>query len=190
MSVTRLSFPYGESIQWYSPDQIPQLPTSPIKDWLLASGSLTQKLKSHCSQFEVKVLGEDILNPFDSELPNQSQVWIREVLLCLDGVPWVFARTIVPSTMLAIVESNFLALGTRPLGELLFTTGEFTPGKIEIGEFTPCTSLAALISSLNQPTEQALWGRRRYFSHQEQQLIVSEIFLPTAQQQIESKNLI
>lgn len=190
MSVTRLSFPYGESIQWYSPDQIPKLPTSPIKDWLLASGSLTQKLKSHCSQFEVRVLGEDILNPFDSELPSQSQAWIREVLLCLDGVPWVFARTLVPGAMLNIVESNFLALGTRPLGELLFTSGEFTPGKIEIGEFTPCTNLAGLINSLDQPSTQALWGRRRYFSHQQQQLIVSEIFLPAARQHIETYNLI
>lgn len=190
MSVTRLSFPYGESIRWHSPDQIPELPTSPLKDWLLASGSLTQKLKSHCSEFEVRILGEDILSPFDSEFPSQSQAWIREVLLCLDGIPWVFARTLVPGTMLDSLQSNFLTLGTRPLGELLFTSGEFTPGKIEIGQFTPCTTLAALITSLDQPSDQILWGRRRYFSHRQQQLIVSEIFLPAARRSIETNKLI
>ncbi|QYJ97589.1 chorismate lyase [Shewanella alkalitolerans] len=185
MSVTRLSFPYGESIQWHSPDQIPQLPPSPFREWLLASGSLTQKLKSHCNQFEVKVLGEAMLPPFPGELPHQGQAWIREVLLCLDGIPWVFARTLVPGAMMDSAQDNFLSLGTRPLGELLFTSGDFTPGKIEVGEFTACDSLAKLIDSLEQESHHPLWGRRRYFSHGDQQLIVSEIFLPKARQLID-----
>lgn len=185
MSVTRLSFPYGESIQWHSPDQIPQLPPTPFREWLLASGSLTQKLKSHCTQFEVKVLGEDMLSPFPGELPEQQPAWIREVLLCLDNIPWVFARTLVPGTMMDKAQDNFLNLGTRPLGELLFTSGDFTPGKIEVSQFTACNSLANLIDSLSQDSLQPLWGRRRYFSHQAQQLIVSEIFLPKARQLIE-----
>ncbi|MCG9698390.1 chorismate lyase [Shewanella sp. Isolate11] len=188
MSVTRLSFPYGESIQWFSPNNIPLQPTSPFKDWLLDTGSLTQKLKSHCQQFEVIVLGEDKLSPFKEEFPTHDSAWVREVLLCLDGTPWVFARTLIPSDLLDNSEFNFIGLGNRPLGELLFTEGEFTPGKIEVSHFTPCQSLAALIQAQGQ-SSQPVWGRRRYFNRQDKHLIVSEIFLPAARQLIESQQL-
>ncbi|ACA89075.1 chorismate--pyruvate lyase family protein [Shewanella woodyi] len=186
MSVIRLSFPYGESIQWFSPEKIDQLPKSPLKDWLLSKGSLTQKLRSHCAEFEVKVLGEGTLTPFSGEFPSQSQAWVREVLLCLDGIPWVFARTLIPGSLLQQKESDFLTLGTRPLGELLFSSDEFSPGRIEVAHFTPCHKLANLMRSLKQDANHELWGRRRYFSYHEEELIVSETFLPAAQQLIKS----
>lgn len=63
MNVTSLSFPYGESIQWFCADRTDKLPPSPLKEWLLAPGSLTKKLKTCCNQFEVKVLGEGQLAP-------------------------------------------------------------------------------------------------------------------------------
>jgi chorismate--pyruvate lyase len=185
MSVTKLSFPYGESIQWLSPDKIDQLPKSPLTDWLMSNESLTQKLRSHCVEFEVVVLGEGNLAPFNGEFPSQSQAWAREVLLCLDGIPWVFARTLIPGSLLQQKESDFLTLGTRPLGELLFSSDEFSPGKIEIAHFTPCHKLANLMTSLKQNVEQELWGRRRYFSYNGEELIVSETFLPAARRLIE-----
>lgn len=187
MSVTRLSFPYGESTQWFSPDKIAELPDSPLSEWLLSSGSLTQKLRSHCTKFEVKVLGEGTLTPFNGEFPNQRQAWVREVLLCLDDVPWVFARTLIPANLLEMKEADFLTLGTRPLGELLFTKDAFTPGKIEVAHFTPCSQLAKLMNTLDQTVTQELWGRRRYFSFNNEELIVSETFLPAARQLIEQE---
>jgi chorismate--pyruvate lyase len=185
MSVTRLSFPYGESIQWLSPDKIDQLPKSPLTNWLLSKGSLTQKLRSHCAEFEVVVLGEGTLAPFSGEFPSQSQAWVREVLLCLDGTPWVFARTLIPASLLEQKKSDFLTLGTRPLGELLFSSDKFSPGKIEVAHFTPCHKLAELMNSLKQDDRQELWGRRRYFSYNDDELIVSETFLPAARRLIE-----
>ncbi|WOT05307.1 chorismate--pyruvate lyase family protein [Shewanella youngdeokensis] len=185
MTVTRLSFPYGESINWVSPDKITYLPAPPFKDWLLSSSSLTQKLKAQCQQFEVRVLGEDTLSPLTDEYPDHRQVWIREVLLVLDGVPWIFARTLIPGRLLAMKQQDFLGLGKRPLGELLYSKDDFTPGKIEVAHFTACSKIAKLAASLNQDVKSSLWGRRRYFSHAKEQLIVSEIFLPAAQQAIE-----
>jgi len=185
MSVTRLSFPYGESVHWYSPDNITELPQSPLTNWLLSNESLTQKLRAHCDNFEVRVLGEGTLTPFDAEFPTQEQAWVREVLLCLDGVAWIFARTLIPASLLAKKQADFLTLGNRPLGELLFSSGEFTPGKIEVAHFTPCKKLAQLTHSLQQSVSQELWGRRRYFNHKNDQLIVSETFLPAARKAIE-----
>lgn len=184
MNVTSLSFPYGESIQWYCADYADKLPQSSLKDWLLAPGSLTQKLKTCCNQFEVNVLGEGQLTPFEGEYPQQALVWIREVLLCLDAIPWVFARTLIPQTLLLERQADFLGLGTRPLGELLFSQDKFIPGKIEVARFETSSRLAQLAESLDQRVEHELWGRRRYFHHGDNEMIVSEIFLPAAVQAI------
>ncbi|MDD8060560.1 MULTISPECIES: chorismate--pyruvate lyase family protein [Shewanella] len=181
MNVTSVSFPYGESIHWFSPQKIDSLPDNQLKDWLLAPGSLTQRLKSHCHQFEVKVLGEHLLSPLEHEFPSHNEpVWIREVLLCLDGTPWVFARTLIPQNILHTQSHHFQGLGTRPLGEVLFTSPDITPGDIEVAQFETCGRLAALATSLEQHVTSRLWGRRRYFNLLDSQLIVSEIFLPAA----------
>ncbi|MDT3275014.1 chorismate lyase [Shewanella sp. SP2S2-4] len=184
MNVTSLSFPYGESIQWFCAESANKLPKSPLKEWLLATGSLTQKLKTCCTQFEVKVLGEGLHAPLDGEYPQQGSVWIREVLLCLDSIPWVFARTLIPEKLMAERQADFLGLGTRPLGELLFSQDHFVPGRIEVASFETCSRLAHLAESLDQSVEHELWGRRRYFHHGEHEMIVSEIFLPAAEQAI------
>lgn len=115
MNVTSLSFPYGESIQWFCAESANKLPKSPLKEWLLATGSLTQKLKTCCTQFEVKVLGEGLHAPLDGEYPQQGSVWIREVLLCLDSIPWVFARTLIPEKLMAERQADFFRSGHPPL---------------------------------------------------------------------------
>jgi chorismate--pyruvate lyase len=132
------------------------------------------------------VLGEHLLEPLADEFPAQTDpVWVREVLLCLDGIPWVFARTLIPQTILSTQRNDnkyndFTRLGTRSLGELLFTSPDITPGNIEVAQFKTCGRLAALATSLNQHVNSSLWGRRRYFNLHDSQLIVSEIFLPAA----------
>ena len=47
--------------------------------------------------------------------------WIREVQLLGDGQPWVFARTLIPADTLRGRGRRLTRLGTRPLGEVLFT---------------------------------------------------------------------
>jgi chorismate lyase len=180
MKVTSLSFPYGESIQWFSPEKADSIQNAQLKDWLLATGSLTLKLKSLCNHFEVKVLGEQLTSPLTTDTLAEETVWVREVLLCLDGTPWVFARTLVPQSLLDFKSQAFTQLGNKPLGELLYTSPEITPGKIELARFDVCSKLAQLATSLKQEINDPLWGRRRHFSLNKRHLTVSEIFLPAA----------
>lgn len=179
MPETSLGFPYGESIQWFSPSNMLTRPEAPLTDWLLAQGSLTLRLKQCCKHFQVKVLGE--MWQHDQ---HHNPVWVREVLLCLDGVPWVFARSIIPALLVNTPNNDFFHLGNRPLGELLFSRDDFTPGPIEIAKIAPCSKLARLAQSLQQPVDEVLWGRQRQFYRLQQQVLVSEIFLPAAKQQI------
>lgn len=184
MNLTSLSFPYGESISWFSPDKIPQELDSPLKEWLLANGSLTKRLKGCGEQFEVKVLGEDLLAPFTGEYPEQDRVWVREVLLCVDNTPWVFARTLIPSMLFSHKKTDFINLGSRSLGELLYSNDEFQQGKIELAQFGEQTRLMQLARELEQHIIGPLWGRRRHFDYQDQHMLVSESFLPHAQKRI------
>ncbi|WP_445946882.1 chorismate--pyruvate lyase family protein [Shewanella sp.] len=180
MNVTSLSFPYGESIQWFSPERADSIAEPQLKDWLLATGSLTLRLKSLCHHFEVKVLGEQLsaISPADNDLIEP--VWVREVLLCLDDTPWVFARTLVPQALLDFKSQAFTQLGNKPLGELLYSSPEIIPGKIELARFDKDCKLAQLAASLAQNVSEPLWGRRRHFSLKQTNLTVSEIFLPAA----------
>ncbi|WP_299495897.1 chorismate lyase [uncultured Shewanella sp.] len=180
----KLSFPYGEEINWQSPVNIHATLDPYLNTWLIAPDSLTQKLKQQCQHFEVKVLGEGMHTSCIGELPHQQKVWVREVLLCLNGEPWVFARTLIPKQLMSIKQADFLKLGSKPLGELLFTSNQFVPGQIEIAKFSISSRLAELAKSLQQDVNEPLWGRRRYFHFQSEQLIVSEVFLPTARKNI------
>ena len=181
------SFPYGESNRWRPPEEVPNLPPSPLRDWLLSEDSLTRKLKACCDHFEVRILGEKLLQPADGEYAgcvSSILLWTREVLLCLDGVAWVFARTLIPNTLMTNLNTGLHSLGSRPLGELLYSNKAFVSGNIEISCFDSQHKLAKLATALSQPTDHALWGRRRYFTYQSQTLVVGEIFLPAAERAI------
>ncbi len=181
MDVTRFSFPYGESIQWFSPAKAENLPSSPLYDWLLSKDSLTAKLKLCCRDFSVELVGEQW------HQGQTTRYWTREVLLYLDNVPWVFASTLIPETLMQDDETGLQTLGNRPLGELLYSSKAYTPGEIEVAKFDSCVRLEQLTQQLQQRQQEPLWGRRRYFDYQGQTLIVSEVFLPAAVNAIQQR---
>ena len=192
MPLLSSGFPYGESIFWQLPAQCSTLPFPNLTNWLLANGSLTEKLKTCCNDFEVIVLGEAQLQPLAVEFDSHQQVWVREVLLALDGVPWVFARTLIPQPLLQQTAVDFQGLGTKPLGQLLYSHHEFIPGRIEVGISNTDGSISKLATSLKQPTS-TVWGRRRFFNYKQNEMIVCEFFLPAAiefiaQQAIDDKS--
>ncbi|MCH1919653.1 chorismate lyase [Shewanella sp. A3A] len=181
MDLSSLTFPFGDDIRWFTA-QAPQiLPAQPLKDWLFSEGSLTQKLKLCCDQFEVIVLGEQWIaaDPREWHGPEQ-QLWLREVLLQLDGTPWVFARTLM-SPQLLQQQQQLEQLGQRPLGELLFSDLNFIAGDIDICHIEAPSSIHTLAHALKQTASAPLWGRRRHFSYQQLPLIVAEVFLPAAE---------
>lgn len=180
MDLVTVAFPYGEFVTWHLPEKSPVFPVDPLKGWLLDKGSLTQNLKSCCQHFEVKVLGEGLVFPETGKWDFDEPFWEREVLLCLDGVAWIFARTLIPNMLMIQTDNSFKNLGNRPLGELLFNNDKFIPDVLEIACFNSCSKLAGLANSLSQAVVEPLWGRRRHFHHDDQKLIVSEVFLPAA----------
>ncbi|MCL1075630.1 chorismate--pyruvate lyase family protein [Shewanella dokdonensis] len=174
MNLTSPGFPFGDIIQWLAEPPRSCL-TPALTTWLTADGSLTQRLRQCCQQFDVTLLGETISAPLPGEWPGTAErLWIREVLLCLDNLPLVYARTLAPPSLTQLQHR-----GQKPLGELLFTDKNFIPGHMEWGQAPTTGNIQQLANTLGQAAT-AIWGRRRYFQHQQQQLLVAEFFLPEA----------
>ncbi len=143
----------------------------PWREWLLDSGSLTQNLKNLApNRFSVKVLhtgfGRASLSEAHTlDIPFREQIYIREVALCIDNAPQIFARSVIPRSTLTGSERQLLFLRDKPLGEFLFKHKHMSRGKIEVKH--------GLIN------DRSSWARRSIFNVNHKPLLVSEFFLPS-----------
>ena len=148
------------------------------RDWLFDSGSLTARLKTLSEgKFAVEVVDESWLvfpelrfrSRFGPVAPEH-RFWSRRVVLLGNGVPWVFANTLIPTHSLGGDLEQIIRLGTRPLGEYLFSQPELSRSEIEVKEIA----------------EQS-WGRRSWFFLNAKPVLVAEYFLPALLRQIPPK---
>ena len=147
--------------------------------WLSDTGSLTQRLIDACNgELTVQVLRQNLGVPRLSErralgLPQRRQALIREVILLGGGIPWVYARSIIPLSTLTGRLRRLRQLDNRPLGALLFSEPSMCREPVEIACYTSAQMPTALVAK-----QSTMWGRRSVFRLHNKPLLVSEIFLP------------
>jgi chorismate--pyruvate lyase len=151
---------------------------------LLDSASLTARLKKHCTDFRVELLGQRVERCSHDEatvdIAAGEQVLVREVALYCDDKAEVFARSLLPLSSLTGDEQRLANLGTQSLGQVLFTNPSLTRKKIHIASFDCTSSVGKFSEHLNLTVEQPLWGRRSTFILENKPLVVAEVFLPNA----------
>jgi len=164
----------------FAPAWLAQAPSgadATTRDWLFDQGSLTRRLtRLSRDHFSVTPLHEQwqVLRADECQalgLADGSSGWVREVYLRGHGTPWVFARSVAGRQALEADGLALDALGSRSLGELLFTTPAFQRQLIEVCHY-PAPWL---------PAEQAcegLWARRSRFDRGALKVLVAEVFLP------------
>ncbi len=151
-----------------------------LRHWLLDRASLTQRLRAHSnSRLSVVVLSERWARPRLDEahalaLPSSSRVFIREVVLYGDGQAWVYARSVLPASVLRGAFCRLRTLGARPLGELLFKQPSLRRGTIMQARWPH----ARLPPSLPLSPPETLWARRSLFCYPRSKILVCEVFLP------------
>ncbi|WP_440875271.1 chorismate--pyruvate lyase family protein [Thalassotalea sp. PLHSN55] len=182
MSQQHPLFPVTMNTHWQHPQHCSV--DASLLDWLLDPNSLTARLKTHCQQFKVQVLGQSI-EPCSAEEANNDidageQVLVREVLLYCDDIPQVFARSLMPLSSLTGEQQQLAHLGTQSLGQVLFNHPDLTRKCIEISSFDSSSSVADLSRYLDLNVEKPLWGRRSVFVLAQKPVMVAEIFLPNA----------
>ena len=182
MTLLTSLFPVQLQTQWCSPSTTSL--NVQLSDWLLDPNSLTARLKSHCNEFSVKVLGQQIESCSEQDaceiILAGSQVLVREVILCCDGIPQVFARSLLPLTSLTGEEQALANLGEQPLGQVIFSKPNLSRTAIEVGQFDQQSSVAQLVNELGLEMTDSLWGRRSLFYLDAKPLVVAEVFLPCA----------
>ncbi|OTE98010.1 chorismate--pyruvate lyase [Crenothrix sp. D3] len=153
-----------------------------MQSWTYESGSLTQRLRAtYGNAVAVKVLFQQWRVPFLTErqslgLHEQRVCLTREVLLHANGKPLILARTILPSATIKIANRSLSKLGTRPLGEVIFSYPHLERIAMDVSLINPneWTTRAVDVGHIQQP----IWGRRTVYAIKHRQMLVIEFFLP------------
>lgn len=137
------------------------------RDWLMLEDSMTKRFEQYGKPVSVTLLNEefirrDALADEQHLLADEPRYWLREILLCVGGEPWLAGRTVVPESTLCGPELALQQLGQTPLGRYLFTSYQLTRDFIEIGR------------------HDALWGRRSRLRLSGKPLLLTELFLPAS----------
>jgi len=177
------SFLFNQEPQWLEnrPGIRHTLPEN-VQSWTYESGSLTQRLRDYYGNaIGVKVLLQGMTTPFLTErrllnLPENKYSLIREVLLHADGKPLILARTIIPVKTIKAAKSNLAHLGSRPLGEVIFSYPKLERIEMDVTLINrPTWSQSAIaVGHIAEP----IWGRRTVYAMAQRQMLVSEFFLP------------
>jgi chorismate--pyruvate lyase len=158
----------------------PAAARSGIAPWLAERGSLTARLRAHCTQFGLRRLchGTGAAQADDPGCGGP-RLWRREVLLLADGQPVVFARSVAARDVLRDSWRLLRGLGARPLGDAVFARPGVRRTPIRVRRLRRGDALqraACRAAGLAADTE--LWARRSAFVHRGAAVWVTEVFLP------------
>ena len=158
------------------------LPRS-LRHWLCDKGSLTQRLKARCTDFRVVPLATGLARPNLDEyallgIAPSARAYVREVLLLCNGVPVVFAHSVLPYPSLRGAWNGISRLGSRPLGQALFSDHRIQRQPLAYRSVPPDHPLFLAITRQHALYDNNLWARRSVFCLNKHPLLVTEVFLP------------
>jgi chorismate--pyruvate lyase len=136
------------------------------QDWLSYPLSLTQYVEKRTEKsVSIQVLTDKnqlVLND-EQDLFRRSfrHCRVREVYLCVDSIPVVFARSILPTSSCAGINRDLLQVGNKPLGDVLFKNGQ---APILLRQVTEIPRIG--------------FGRRTLYQLRGHPILITEFFLP------------
>lgn len=162
--------------------------SSTQKRWLTRQGALTQALRE-LGALKLTVLGEypagacrDEAHCLDSNI--LAPVWVREIVMSIDGKQCVAARSVTPLKASHSVWQGVRRLQSRPLADILYGDATIVRSNFEVARLNKQTALYRTVQSIKNDDSQssqaprALLARRSVFWRQGSPLLVAECFLP------------
>ncbi len=147
------------------------------RHWMICDDSLTQRLQAHFRNFAVVGVRQQWTRPFPDEArllglrPHQTAL-VREVWLQSGTTPLIFARSVLPRASLRGEWRRLTALGTRPLGAVLFGDRQVTRTALTYRKLSGRHPISRRID------QSGLWARRSVFLRAGRAILVTETFLP------------
>ena len=152
-----------------------------LASWLREPGSLTARCQRNSREFRVRLLRYEKGRALADEglllRHPRHPAWVREVALTCDGVPVIFAHTTLSTASNGRLSRWLSRLGSKSLGSLLFSHPGFRRGAIEFRRLDRRHPLFQRAAALG-PTGDTLWARRSLHRLGDQQVLVTEVFLP------------
>ena len=156
---------------WWSDNPLSVSRLDPkLRTLVCTKGSLTTALVSLSDgNFAVNLMRQRITLPYFHEQKKQvcslsQAAMIREVELKIHGEAVVYARSIIPLSLVSKGRNGLANLGRTPLGHLLFSDGRIRVSKRDFMQDTF--------------DQQLVTARRTPYDYQGSQILVSEFFLP------------
>ena len=158
-----------------------------IKPWLLSSDSLTERLIAACGErpFNVQVLRQTyciarLADAMTLGVQPGLRLLNREVFLCCDAVPWVYAHSLIPVTTLQGPLTRLKHHGNKSLGATLFADRSIRRARQSF-LLTDTAALRTHAAIMPELVSGPVWARRQLFYSAQRPLLVAEYFLPTIQ---------
>jgi len=157
--------------------------------WMRVEGSLSARLHAVSPPLTVRVLrqGRVRLEPAEGLRIHRaagSTAHGREVVLLADGVPVVYARSVLQSVHARGTWKAIRGLGARALADMLFGLPAATRTPFEFVRFAPSSRWAAKVHRRWREATGTDWGRREVwarcsvFDRRGARLLVTECFAP------------
>lgn len=162
------------------------------KDWLTRGGSLTAHLRT-LGEVRVRVTREAVDCAWPDEcaalrVAPRTRVWVREVVLDVDGVPFVAAHSVAPLAASRGVWQAMRRLSTRPLAELLYADSTVARSVLVSTRLAPRHPLAVLARrQIEGRAPHGLLARRSVFVRHRAPLMVTECMLPALWQRLDAR---
>ncbi|UZR96894.1 chorismate--pyruvate lyase family protein [Chondrinema litorale] len=167
--------------------QINELNNIPYKElnWLTRPYILSKAIKNVSVSFKVHLLSQGNGNLIPDDLLNSANNssnngFIRQVFLCGNDIPWVYARVAIPNETLINHSNFFNDLDTRPIGEtFLYNNPKVSRSLFQVKSFTRADEIyqLALCTDGKKIKPEKLWGRRSIFYLEESPFTITEVFL-------------
>ncbi len=151
--------------------------------WLRDHGSLTQRIAQRCARFSVRNVRSGLARIALDEacvlgIPPRQLAWSREVFLCADDQPVVFAHSACAAKDLRGAWSSLDSLGNQPLGALLFSHPQVVRQLLHYKALHVHHPLYRRAAAVLPEHLDRLWARRSLFYLHNAPLLVTEVFLP------------
>lgn len=157
--------------------------------WLFRPGALTAGLR------ELGVVKLRVTREFATGMPRIDSVtlqceagtlvWVREVMMSIDGTDCVSARSITPLPASKSVWSGMRRLNTRPLADMLYGNRDISRSPFtwrQLGRGDPFFYAVKRVEARSAPqsvlTTRGWLARQSVFRRHGQPLLVQECFLP------------
>jgi len=184
MRLTPAAFATAPSTARHWRSHAPVSATALQKSWLLRPGALTDALRS-VGALQLQVLREARVSVPPDEasalgVTAGAPVWVREVLMTLDGTAVVAARSLTRLATTHGVWQGMRRLRARPLADMLYHDRRIARSPFAMARLQRPLAFDAVLRHLNLGWMERgrLLARRSVFWRDGQPLLVAECFLP------------